>query len=102
MVNILPVLDDEDVSRVAKRRRRCRLNRMIITSESSLYAVVMWDSGDTVAFITDILAHKSTAQQDHICLFLGTMKLDRLRAVTSYNIRHDDTLKMVIKAPPLT
>ena len=99
MANISPVLDDEDVSVVAKRRRCCRVNRLIITSESKLYAVVMWESRDTVAFITDILAHKTTAPQDHVCLLHGTTKLDPLRAIKSYNLRHDDTLKMVVKAP---
>ena len=99
MANISPVLDDEDVSVVAKRRRCCRVNRLIVTSESKLYAVVMWNSSDTVAFITDILAHKTTTPQDHICLLIGRMKLDPLRTIKSYNLRHDDTLKMVIKAP---
>ena len=99
MVNISPVLEDEDVLVVAKRRRCCRVNRLIITSESKLYAVVMWNSSDTVAFITDILAHKTTAPQDHISICVKKITLMSHRVLRSYNLADNAVVEMIIKAP---
>ena len=97
MASINPSLDDKDT--LPAKHRRCRVNRLIITSNSRYYAMVMWDNDDTILFITDVLSYKTTVSQEHIGLFVGKTKLQQERSMASYKIKHDDTVEMVLTAP---
>ena len=70
--NTLDMHDITDASTIYLTTRRstssCRNNRLIITSMSSCF-MVMWRSGDTVDFVRDKIATKTTLHKDKIAIF---------------------------------
>ena len=98
MANVLAAGDDQETF-VPAKRRRCRTNRLIITSNSRYYATVMWNNDDTVLIITDSLSYKTTVSKEHINLFVGKTKLQNERSIISYNIKQEDAVEMVVQAP---
>ena len=79
----------------------CRNKRLIITSTSSCF-MVMWRRGDTVDFVRDKIATKTTLHKDEIAIFSKLELMDPIRSLESYHLEHDSRVEFEIKAlPPL-
>ena len=64
--------------------------------------MVMWRRGDTVDFVRDKIATKTTMHKDEIAIFFELTLMDPNRSLESYNLKHDSRVKFEIKAlPPL-
>ena len=77
----------------------CRNKRLIIKSLSSCF-MVMWRQGDTVDFVRDKIATKTTLDKDIIEIFSKLELLDPTRSLESYRLEHDSELKFEIKVLP--
>ena len=62
--------------------------------------MVMWRQGDTVDFVRDKIATKTTLDKDIIEIFSKLELLDPIRSLESYRLEHDSELKFEIKVLP--
>ena len=62
--------------------------------------MVMWRRGDTVDFVRDKIATKTTLHKDEIAIFSKLELMDPIRSLESYHLEHDSRVEFEIKALP--